>query len=95
MFTELGAHVRFPAGLMALCAVFLPQQGQGHTRPSQFAVDVRIIWFGVLAGCFVLVRKEKLFQIGVGDIGVQGPGHALLLCCLQYIPYRMPGTVCH
>ena len=68
MFTKLGAHVRFPAGLMALCAVFLPQQRQGYARPRQFAVDVRIVWFSVLAGCFMLVRKEKLLQIGVGDV---------------------------
>ena len=35
-------------------------------------MDVRIVWFGVLAGCLVLVWEEKLFEFGVGDVVGEG-----------------------
>ena len=92
---KLSTHVRPFARLLTLRAVFFPQQRQGHARPCQFAVDVRIVGLSILTGCFVPVRKEKLFQIGIGDIVGEGPGYALFLCCLQYISHRMSGTVCH
>ena len=94
-FAKLSAHVRFLADLMALRTVFFPQQHQGHTRPGQFTVDVRIVGFGVLTGCLVLVWEEKLFEFGVGDVVGEGPGYASLTCCPQYIPHCMSGTVCH
>ena len=92
---KLSTHVRPFARLLTLRAVFFPQQRQGHARPCQFAVDVRIVGLSILTGCFVPVWKEKLFQIGIGDIVGEGPGYALFLCCLQYISHRMSGTVCH
>jgi hypothetical protein len=72
-FAKLGAHVRLLTGLMALRTVFFPQQRQGHTRPGQFAVAVRVVGLGILTGCFVLVWKEKPFQVGVGDVVEEGP----------------------
>ena len=92
---KLGAHVRFLAGLMALRTVLFPQQRQGHARPGQFAVDVRVVVLGILTGCFVLVWEEKLFRFGIGDVVGKEPGYALFLCCMQYISHRMSGTVCH
>ena len=41
-------------------------------------MDVRIVGFGVLAGCLVLVWEEKLFEFGVGDVVGEGPGYASL-----------------
>ena len=61
-FAELSAHVRSLARFLTLRAVFFPQQCQGHARPGQFAVDVRIVGLSVLTGRLVLVWEEKLFS---------------------------------
>ena len=86
---KLSTHVRPFARLLTLRAVFFPQQRQGHARPCQFAVDVRIVGLSILTGCFVPVRKEKLFQIGIGDIVGEGPGLCLvpLLPAVHLAPY--------
>ena len=53
-------------------AQILPTAAQGHARPCQFAVDVRIVGLSILTGCFVPVRKEKLFQIGLATSSERG-----------------------
>ena len=55
------------------------QQHHGHTHPAEPLHDkcmdglVRL-----LAGSFVVIRKEKLLQIGIGDVVVQRTGERKL-----------------
>ena len=82
-FAILSTHVRPLVRFLTLRTVFFPQQCQGHARTGQFAVDVRIVEFGILTGCLVLVWKEKMFQLGVGASSERGQVRFIPLaaCC--------------
>lgn len=65
--SKLYAHVRRFSRLMALPAVFLPQQRHCH----------------IPAAAFVLAGEQYLFQLCVSDVIIQRSCDPLLLCCSQ------------
>ena len=54
---KLGVHIWLLAGFLTLLTILFPQQRQGHARPGQFTVDVRIVGFGATGYVFCLGRK--------------------------------------
>ena len=79
---------------MALLLVFIPKQGQRHTRFGEFTMNVRIVR---LLPAFVIgivtVGVEHFCQVVVRHTGIERPADAFLLSFAKHFAHFVTAAV--